>query len=309
LGVAALISACDSGGREGGPGPGPGPSAFPPGHADDGPGGAGLDSGTALDGAPWTAPDGAARSSDGGSDVGSDGGVARADGSSGFSGRDGGHGGALDASATGQDSGAGFGDAAGLADAVGFADAATPAPFPSCWHSCGTPDDCATAGAPSLSASHWSCDGVCHYLGCQSVADCPTSGGQSYVCVSAPGSIPACIPACATPSDCVTAGVPIFQAANYACRAGLCQWTGCLSDQECRDTYSDPRYLCRQVPGWTLQSCFLACTAPSDCVSANASVLLDADNYACDGGLCTWTGCRSTAECTAAYSSSAYVCE
>jgi hypothetical protein len=55
-----------------------------------------------------------------------------------------------------------------------------------------------------------------------------------------------------------------------------------------------------------LAVCQLGCTTASDCGQATAAY--DADNYECDQGVCVWTGCNSTAECTETFQSQNYVC-
>ena len=45
--------------------------------------------------------------------------------------------------------------------------------------------------------------------------------------------------------------------------------------------------------------------APADCGTDHAAN--DADNYACEGGLCRWTGCTGDAECAETFGAS-YTC-
>ncbi len=52
--------------------------------------------------------------------------------------------------------------------------------------------------------------------------------------------------------------------------------------------------------------CQMTCSTAADC--ATASGAFDADNYACEAGLCRYKGCNDDAECQAAFSSAGYVC-
>ncbi|MEQ8456321.1 MAG: hypothetical protein RLO52_15750 [Sandaracinaceae bacterium] len=109
---------------------------------------------------------------------------------------------------------------------------------------------------------------------------------------------------CASVADCATAS-PAFDADNYACEGGACRYTGCVDDGECRATFMDDRYVCRD-PGTGTRSCVQGCASAADCGTGTPA--FDADNYACEGGLCFYTGCRTDAECEATFMSSAYGC-
>lgn len=113
-----------------------------------------------------------------------------------------------------------------------------------------------------------------------------------------------CSIACVTNADCATAGVPIYAADHYTCDAGACAWKGCASDQECSDTFHDPQYACRDLPG-AVKSCQKTCTKPADCVVA--SPVYSADNWSCVSSTCRWDGCIDDAECKSAFGGS-YVC-
>lgn len=56
-----------------------------------------------------------------------------------------------------------------------------------------------------------------------------------------------------------------------------------------------------------LPTCVLTCGAATDC--ATASVLTDADNWACTALRCKYLGCQSATECQQAFFNTAYVCE
>ena len=78
----------------------------------------------------------------------------------------------------------------------------------------------------------------------------------------------------------------------------------CASDSECQQALANPAYSC--VPG-PLPTCLLGCAAPADCVTA--SVLTDADNWACEADHCKYLGCQSAAECQQGLANANYTCE
>lgn len=61
--------------------------------------------------------------------------------------------------------------------------------------------------------------------------------------------------------------------------------------------------------GPPLPVCVQSCGTAADCATGTAGSFLDADNYTCDGGVCTWRGCLSTAECVTTYGTQAWTCE
>ena len=58
-----------------------------------------------------------------------------------------------------------------------------------------------------------------------------------------------------------------------------------------------------------LPVCVPSCSTAADCATGPAGSIIDANNYACDAGVCRWLGCLSTAECIATYNSQAWTCE
>ncbi|MBZ0233386.1 MAG: hypothetical protein K8M05_13745 [Deltaproteobacteria bacterium] len=58
-----------------------------------------------------------------------------------------------------------------------------------------------------------------------------------------------------------------------------------------------------------LPVCVPSCSTAADCGTGPAGSIIDANNYACDGGVCRWLGCLSTAECVATYGTQAWTCE
>lgn len=58
--------------------------------------------------------------------------------------------------------------------------------------------------------------------------------------------------------------------------------------------------------GAAIPLCQQTCSTAADCATASAAY--DADNYACEGGICRWKGCNSDEECKSSFASSAYAC-
>ncbi len=139
-------------------------------------------------------------------------------------------------------------------------------------------------------------------------ADGDGGGGDGGGGADAAPALPVCVPTCVTAADCATGPVgSIVDANNYACDGGQWRWHGCLSTAECVATYGTQAWTCEAAFGTTVPTCWPTCATVSQCANPN-SPILGADNYACDGGKCRWTGCNDTAECTAANMSSAWTC-
>lgn len=180
--------------------------------------------------------------------------------------------------------------------------------LPSCYKSCTGVMDC-VLGNTLHDADNYQCDtNRCRWTGCNSATECAEAFmDSSYVCGTLPGlTIPSCYKSCQTPAQC-DLGNSLHDADNYQCTAGLCYWTGCNTSAECADAYMDASYLCSTLPTLPFPSCYKSCVTPADC--AIGTILNDADNYQCTGGVCEWTGCNDSAECVAAYMDNAYVCE
>jgi hypothetical protein len=101
--------------------------------------------------------------------------------------------------------------------------------------------------------------------------------------------VPYCYLACGTAADCVVTKFPFASEDNYRCNAGACEYTGCLSDDECAPS------ACRSFFGLTAQ-CVPRCTTAADCAGGTDPVQGE-DNYQCVDGACKWLGCTSDAEC------------
>lgn len=114
-------------------------------------------------------------------------------------------------------------------------------------------------------------------------------------------SFPVCLQSCDTPADC-DAGSAAYDADNYDCASGVCEWTGCNSDAECEAVL--PGSICTQNATGP-DYCAPVCSTAADCDMGSAP--FDADNYTCDSGVCTYTGCNSNEECASVFGGN-YVC-
>lgn len=116
-------------------------------------------------------------------------------------------------------------------------------------------------------------------------------------------SFPFCRVACSSAADCAQPS-PAYDEDNYRCADGLCEYTGCRSDAECQAVFMSSGWVCRELG--TLPVCQQACASAADCGQGTAA--FDDDNYACDGGVCRYVGCRDDAECAATFVDDRYVC-
>jgi len=103
-----------------------------------------------------------------------------------------------------------------------------------------------------------------------------------------------CQQACDRAADCGVESLA-FDSDNYRCDEGLCVYSGCNDDRECEETYRGA-YTCRRTPQAVLPYCLQRCAGVADC--AVDLPAFDADNYACEDGVCVYTGCRTDDECS-----------
>ncbi|MBM4355104.1 MAG: hypothetical protein FJ109_15185 [Deltaproteobacteria bacterium] len=190
-----------------------------------------------------------------------------------------------------------------------------------CVLACATPADCVYAGtAPGgiYDEDSWVCNsGRCAHLGCLSDAECSAQPGLDYAsmkCVMVSGGYKSCLAACSAPGDCPhpsRVDSPLYGADNYECKAGVCSYIGCHSDAECQEGISGTAlaWVCSSAL-YGFPICSTPCTTPSDCTYLAGNPIFDADNYACDLGICRHLGCQSDAECAEAYSATglSYLC-
>jgi hypothetical protein len=112
-----------------------------------------------------------------------------------------------------------------------------------CVKACGTPADCAASSGATYDADNYTCDsGGCTHHGCNNDAEC----NQDYpgrVCRPDGTGEKSCYPTCTTVQDCASSGGAAYDADNYACVSGLCNYLGCQSDAECASPTAT--YVCR----------------------------------------------------------------
>jgi len=174
-------------------------------------------------------------------------------------------------------------------------------PVPQCHLTCNSPADCANPNVPARDASHYTCNVVCEYTGCQSDQECSTWFMKPSVCAKLYGAtVASCNPKCAAPADCAKPNMPAFDASHYACTSGACEYTGCQSDQECTKSLGTPS-VCTTLDGDKIPTCNRGCNTAADCVPLTTTIpAYDASYYTCNSGVCEYTGCKSAQECTMA---------
>lgn len=173
----------------------------------------------------------------------------------------------------------------------------------SCVKSCIGVGDC-SLGSAAFDADNYSCTaGSCVYKGCNNDSECKSSfSDPSYVCRTVAGT-PTCVKGCTMVSDC-NLGSAAFDADNYSCAAGFCDYKGCNNDNECKSSFANPTYVCRNLSG--IPMCGKGCTTAADCNLGSAA--FDADNYKCTAGFCEYKGCNDDNECKSSFSNPDYVC-
>lgn len=201
-------------------------------------------------------------------------------------------------------------------DGGGATDAGAPAePLDLCLQACVTADDCGT-DLGAFSADNYECDsGACRYGGCRDDEECNVSlAGGDYACRELPGAgLRGCTRRCTTESDCATTS-PAFDADNYRCDGGFCEYLGCNDDPECAAAFPTGDYVCAEAePVDTglplpvaLRNCVQRCAIDADCDLGSAA--WDTDNHECVGGVCRYRGCNDDAECAATFPVGEYVC-
>ena len=168
-----------------------------------------------------------------------------------------------------------------------------------CVRTCAAPADCANDSAnPPFDEDNWTCDGgLCEWKGCLGDEECAFFGGVCRPGGPVTGPVDACTEACTDVDVCAEALASV-DLDNWACRGGGCEYTGCLSDDECVTDFG-PGSKCLPGANGPAQ-CATGCTTPADCVVDGAPPTHDEDNWQCTGGVCVYAGCNSDQECTQA---------
>lgn len=143
---------------------------------------------------------------------------------------------------------------------------------------------------------------------CGSEESGPAAGGADTTTQAGSGPPRTCRPTCTTAADCGTPGMPLQDSSHYTCESGRCEWRGCLSTSECATVLGTSKVTCAASPGTDTPVCQSTCQTAADC-AVPGSTLSDQDHFACTGGVCEWTGCKSKSECQTALGSSRYTCE
>lgn len=199
---------------------------------------------------------------------------------------------------------AGFGRSSGGRDAAALADAGPVADAGS--GEAGTPTDAGTpsdTGATGRDAAAPPDAGPLD-LGAALDAAAPDAGP---VDTGVPPLV-YCREGCASLADCVQDS-PLYDADNYVCQRGVCEWTGCRSDAECRAATSNSDYGCTTIPGGGgLTTCVKRCAQAVDCTTGSGRPLDRAHNWRCSGGWCESLGCLDDAECRESTGDPSYAC-
>lgn len=153
---------------------------------------------------------------------------------------------------------------------------------------------------------------------------CTTPSGDDDDTGLAPGEVGFCWKQCVTPDDCcdLFTGAGYMQCRNgntptfgFLCNAGVCEFDGCSSDDECQTVLQNPAMVCHDLDGKGL--CIEPCSVATDCGTADdvCEPLVDGtlacmpppcqsdadcpnDTFDCVDGECIFTDCRDDADCT-----------
>jgi hypothetical protein len=117
-----------------------------------------------------------------------------------------------------------------------------------CHLTCTSAADCAFGGA-LYDQDNWACtEGTCKYKGCSSTQECTDQlRSPKYVCAPIAGlPFNECVRTCSAAADCTSSSAAAaFDADNWACTGGKCEYKGCSSTQECTDTYESSSWICK----------------------------------------------------------------
>jgi hypothetical protein len=139
--------------------------------------------------------------------------------------------------------------------------------------------------------------------------DCPAeTSAPAKLPAAPPDGVKECVQTCSRAVDCTSPRAsPLYDASHFNCADGRCEYTGCKNTAECTAAYGE-KTVCEAAPGPSIAICVPTCSAPADCAEPRAPALYDASHFTCVRNRCEYTGCKSAAECTAAYGEKT-VCE
>lgn len=119
----------------------------------------------------------------------------------------------------------------------------------SCVKACADVAACVVPSSPLYDQDNYSCvGGGCQWDGCNNTNECTSAlSDPRYRCDPVPGlGFSSCYLTCSGASDCVSPGAGVaFDADNYRCQSGSCQYLGCNSDSECQAQNNSPSWTCR----------------------------------------------------------------
>lgn len=159
-----------------------------------------------------------------------------------------------------------------------------------CRPPCDRASDCAGDG-PYFDEDNYECvDGGCIWIGCTADSDCPDASQVCRPTDDGTGVYNFCVQSCENPDACGQ-GMGPYVPSNYSCIDGGCIFDGCSADAECEDVSPGTRCVPEQS-----KFCLRPCTVPGDCTTG-AGAAWDADNFACERGVCVYLGCNGDREC------------
>jgi len=175
-----------------------------------------------------------------------------------------------------------------------------------CVKKCDTASDCMPDNALEggiFDLDNWECTsgGYCRYLGCLDTEECKTTYPNKHVDGFICHTGMCFVYECSFNFECT--GFQKQQtndSDNWTCdpAEGVCAWTGCNNNEECKADYAGSKEVCYPVANSGISICAKACSVDSDCIAADAGPLNDENNMKCrDNSVCVTTGCRNDLEC------------
>lgn len=131
------------------------------------------------------------------------------------------------------------------------------------------------------------------------------AGGDTGGAGGGAPTLPTCQIKCASAFDCASP-TPATDEDNWDCVDTQCVYLGCLTSQECMETFQSGNYTCAKLTDASVATCNPTCATPTDC--ATDSPLTDPDNWTCVDEECVYLGCKSDQECMETYQNGNYFC-